>query len=124
MQASPGRSSALQRAGWLLYGEGLVIAALGLAAALSTASGQESFLDAALGLAATALLSALALAVLGRAVLTGRGWARTPALVLQLVALPVGTDQLLNGQWAPGPAVLLLAGATAFHLLAAGRDQT
>ena len=124
MQATPERSSALHRAGWLLYGEGLVIAALGLAAALSTASGQESFLDAALGLAATAALCALTLAALGRAVQRGKGWARTPALVLQLVALPVGSDQLLNGQWATGPLVLLLAGATAFHLLTASRDQS
>lgn len=98
-----------------------MVAVLGLTAALSTVAGQESFRDAALGLAATAALSALALAGLGLAVLHGHGWARTPALVLQLVALPVGTDQLLNRQWVTGPAVLLLAGTTAFHLLAAGR---
>lgn len=72
---------------------------------------------AALGAAAGAALLALLLLTLAAALRGGRRWPRTPALVLQLLALPVGTDQLLGGVVLPGLLVLLLAGATGYHLL-------
>jgi len=50
------------------------------------------------------------LVVLGRSMLRRRGWAFTPALVLQAVALPVGYSLAVQaGQWAYGGPVLLLA---------------
>ncbi len=110
------------RAAALLGLEGAVLLALAVVAGLATAAGQEAFRGAALGLAAVTAGAGLLVLGLGLALLRGAGWPRTPALVIQLVALPVGTDQLLGRQWVAGTVVLLLAGATAWHLLAIQRD--
>ncbi len=114
---------AARRAAALLLLESLALAVLAVVAGLATAAGEEAFRGAALGLAVSTAAAALLVLGLGLAVRRARSWARTPALVVQLVALPVGTDQVLGHQWVTGSALLLIAGATAFHLLAASRDQ-
>ncbi|MEO6206042.1 MAG: hypothetical protein ABIO67_11770 [Mycobacteriales bacterium] len=114
-------ASAVRRAAGLLSVEAVLLGALGLLDAVATVRSDEQIdRTAAIGFAASAVLVALVVMVLSRAVLRGRGWARTPALVLQVLALPVGTDQVLGGVWLTGSAVLLIAGATGYHLLAAG----
>ena len=111
----------VRRAAALLTFEAVVLAGLGLLDAVATVRGDEQVdKAAAFGFAASAVLVAALVMLLSRAVLRGRGWARTPALVVQLLALPVGTDQVLGGVYVTGTLVLLVAGATAYHLLAAG----
>ncbi|GAC1612013.1 MAG: hypothetical protein NVS3B26_30690 [Mycobacteriales bacterium] len=62
----------------------------------------------------------LVLALLARAIRRCHGWARSPAIVLELVALPVGVGLLQGHLWGVGGPVLLVAGATLYHLFAAG----
>lgn len=122
--AAGGPFDALRRAALLLGVEAVALAVLGLRASYQTAVGEEVYRGAALGLAALTLLAGVLVLGLASAVARGRSWARTPALVVQLVALPVGTDQVLSRQLATGPLLLLLAGATAFHLLTAPGSQS
>ncbi len=122
---SIGRGPLVQRAAGLLAVEAVLLAGLGLLDLLALLRSDDSGPNqvdaaAAVAFAGLAVLTALVLALLAVAVHRRRGWARTPALVLQLVALPVGTDQVLSMVWLTGTLVLLLAGATAYHLLAAG----
>jgi len=125
----PGPGRLVQRGAGLLAVEAALLTALGLfnvvAVLRSTpasGSGDQVERGAALGFAAATLLTGLVVALLARAVLRRCGWARTPALVVQLVALPVGADQVLSQVWLTGSLVLLLAGATTYHLLAAAAD--
>lgn len=111
---------AVPRAAALLALEGVALTVLGIIDAIATAVGTPtnralSFLVAAFG-----LLGGLVLVLLGRAVSRRRGWARSPAIVLELLAFPVGVGLLQGGLWAAGIPVLLLAGATLWHLFAAG----
>jgi hypothetical protein len=104
----------------LLAVEGIALVVVGLVFAIATAAGSPtnrglSFTVAGFGIAAGAVL-----VLLGRAIDRLRGWARSPAVVLQLLAFPVGVGLLQGHVWAAGVPVLLLAGATMWHLIASG----
>jgi hypothetical protein len=101
----------------LLAVEGVALATLGAVGALVATSDDRA---GAVGIAAVAVAAGLVLVLLGRAVGRQRAWARTPSVVLQLLALPVGADQARSGVWLAAGPVLLLAGATLYHLFAAG----
>ena len=58
--------------------------------------------------------------LLARATDRRSGWARSPAVVLQLLALPVGIGLLQGGVWAAGVPVLLLAAGTLSQLAMSG----
>ena len=113
------QSQAVRRAASLLVTEGAALALLGVVAA---AVADQDDRAAGLATAAFAVLGGGLLALLARALTRGRGWARTPAIVLQLLAFPVGTDQLRGGAYVAGAVVLLVAGATLFHLVAVRQD--
>ncbi len=69
--------------------------------------------------AAIALGTGAVLALLGRGLLRSRGWAFTPILVLQVLALPVGYSLAVQaGRWLYGGPILLLALAELCALLA------
>ena len=112
------RSAAL-RAGVLLVVEGAVLALVGLLAAVLAEPDDRSTATAT---AAFAVVGGVILALLGKAMLRGAGWARTPSIVLQLLAFPVGTDLARGQVWVAAVPVLLLAGATTYHLVLARRD--
>jgi hypothetical protein len=107
------------RAAALLAVEGVALAVVGVVDGLLADAQDRS---AAVATAVFALLGGLLLVGLGRAVQRRQSWARTPAVVLQLLALPVGTDLLRGKVWAACVPVLLLAGATLFHLAKLERD--
>jgi hypothetical protein len=115
-------TTAARRAGALLVVEGAALTLLGVADAVATVVGSPEDTVASAGVAVFAAAVGVLLLGLGRAVWRRRGWARTPAIVLQLLALPVGTDQVRAGAWPIGGAVLLLAGVTLFHLALARRE--
>ena len=69
------------------------------------------------GVAGFAVAGGVVLLLLARAVDRKQGWARSPAVVLQLLAVPVGIGFLQGGLWAAGVPVLLLAAATLWHLI-------
>lgn len=61
-----------------------------------------------------ALLGAVVLGVLARAVGRGLSWARTPAVVLNVFPLPIALDALQAGAWWVGLSLLLIAGAVLY----------
>jgi len=114
------RLPVVRRAAVLLAVEALALIALGVVDGIATAVGTPEDRGAALGIAAVAVGVGLVVLLLARAIDRLRGWARTPSVVLQLIAFPVGTDLVLGRVWLPGIVVLLLAGATLYHLAVAG----
>ena len=64
--------------------------------------------------AGAAVLAGLVLLLLARSVARRRGWARSPAVVLNLLALPVAVGAFQAGAWWVGVPVLLLAGSVLY----------
>ena len=111
---------ASHRASLLLLVEGAALGVIGVADGIATVVGEPDDRVASLGVAVFAVAGAVLLLALGRAVGRRRGWARSPAVVLQLLAFPVATGLLQGGVWAAAVPVFLLAGATLYHLIVAG----
>jgi len=111
---------AVRRAAVLLAVEGVALAVLGIGFAVATAVGSPTNRGLSFGVAGFAVATGGVLAGLARAVERRRGWARSPAVVLQLLAFPVGVGLLQGQVWLAGVPVLLLAGATLWHLVSAG----
>lgn len=63
----------------------------------------------ALVAALLALVTAVGLAFVARALVRGRRWARAPALVVNLLVLPVTVDLVRGGRWYIGGPLALFA---------------
>lgn len=92
----------------------VLVEALGLLAAavfyvVEVLVADEDDLTRALVSAGLALLAAVGLGLVGRALLGGRRWARSPALVTNLLVVPVAVGLLQGGRWYVGLPLLLLA---------------
>jgi len=111
---------AVRRAAVFLGVEGVALLIVGIVDAVATAVGSPTDRALSFTVAGFGIGTGLVLGLLGRAVDRRQGWARTPAIVLQLLAFPVGVGLLQGRVWAAGVPVLLLAGATMWHLVAAG----
>lgn len=111
---------AVRRAAALLVVEGVALAVLGVVFAVATAVGTPTNRGLSFGVAGFAVATGAVLVLLARAVDGRRSWARSPAVVLQLLAFPVGVGLLQGRVWVAGLPVLLLAGATLWHLVTAG----
>jgi hypothetical protein len=114
--------SALRRGAVLLAVEGVALLLVGLVDAVATAIGSPNDRALSFVVAGFAAGTGALLLLLARSIDRRRGWARSPAVVLQLLALPVGVGLLQGRVWAAGVPVLLLAGATLWHLFASGRE--
>jgi hypothetical protein len=92
--------------------EGVALAGLGLLYVVKTAvDGPDSYGRAVLG-ALLALAGGATLLLLARALHRVRGWARSPVVVLQILALPVGYSLAFQaGLPGYGAPILALAGA-------------
>lgn len=101
---STGRTAAV-----LMAAQGLVLVGLGVVLGLDLARGDVG--DATQAWTEIALLVVFAAGAfaLAAGLLSGRGWARTPSLVWNLMLLPVAFSMLGAGQIPLGSAVLLLA---------------
>ncbi|EST38638.1 hypothetical protein N566_06305 [Streptomycetaceae bacterium MP113-05] len=104
------RPARLTAAAALTALEGAVVACLGLVSLVLLFAGDPDGFVQALTMA----LTVLALAVLPLAAARGlwllRRWSRGPALITQLLALPVGWQMAQNGGvWAVGGAMIALA---------------
>jgi hypothetical protein len=111
---------ASHRASLLLLVEGAALTVIGLVDGVATVVGEPDDRAASLGVALFAVAGGLLLLGLGRAVGRRRGWARSPGIVLQLLAFPVATGLVQGRVWAAAIPVFLLAGATLYHLVVAG----
>ena len=99
--------------------EGCALVLLGMLLAVLTAvHSPDSYARAALS-ALFAIAGGALLLVLGRALAQARAWARSPVMVLQILALPVGyTLAFPSGQPQYGVPVLVLAAAELYLLFA------
>ena len=101
-----------RRGAVLLAVEAVALLVVGAALAVATAAGSPDNRGLSYAVAGFAVGGGVVLLLLARAVDRGRGWARSPAVVLQLLALPVGVGFLQGGHWAAGVPTLLVAVAT------------
>lgn len=114
-EAPPPREPLLRRLAAVLLLEGVALAAIGLAYGVVSWDGDD-WRPAALA-AATAVLAGVLLVGLAKATDRGRGWSRSPAVTINLFALPIGLEVIDGGQPVAGAIVLGLA-ATVLYLYA------
>lgn len=113
----------------LLAGAALVgLEALGLLAAavffvveLAVAEADDRVRAATAAL--LALLAAVGLGLVARGLARRRRWARAPALVANLLVLPVSFDLVRGGRWYVGGPLLLLAAAVLALLFVRPTDE-
>jgi hypothetical protein len=112
-------TSAVTRAALLVAIEGAALSALGLAYGAAGLLGEPFDRTATLLEAALAVLVGGLLLLVARGLAQVRGWARSPAVVVQLLALPVGAGLVQGRVWTAAAAVLGLAGAVLYLLATA-----
>jgi hypothetical protein len=103
----------VRRLSLLLLLEGAALSALGLGYGGYALSRSGDHLPAELA-GVAALVAGVVLLVVGRAVGQGRGWARSPAVTLNIFPLPVAFQALAAGAWWVGVPLLLLAGSVLY----------
>jgi hypothetical protein len=108
-----------RRAALLLAVEGVSLVVVGVVLTIATANGSPHNRGLSYGVAGFAVGGGAVLLLFARAVQRQQGWARSPAVVLQLLAVPVGIGFLQGGLWAAGVPVLVLAAATLWHVVRA-----
>ena len=107
----------VRRIAQLLGVEGVALIVLGGVYAVVSATGRpENRLGAELAAAFLVVLGAVVV-LLARAIAAGRNWPRTPAVVVNVIALPVGLG-LLQGHLYVAGIVLLLPAVTLLWLTA------
>jgi hypothetical protein len=103
----------LRRLTLLLALEGLLLVLLGLGYGGASLTDESDRAAAELA-AAGAVLAGVVLLLLARAVDRRRAWARSPAVVLNVLPLPIALGVLQAGVWWVGVPMLLLAGAVLY----------
>jgi hypothetical protein len=97
--------------------EGVALFALGVAYVVKTAVQRPDSYGRALFGAALALLGGVLLALLARGLDHLAGWARTPVILLQLIALPVGYSLGIQAGLIAYGGPILVAAAAVLYLL-------
>jgi hypothetical protein len=113
---------AVRRCAALLLVEGVALLVVGVVDGVATAVGSPTDRGLSYTVASFALAGGGVLLLLARAIDRRKGWARSPAVVLQLLALPVGVGLAQGGVWLAAVPVLLLAATTLWQLFAAGAE--
>jgi len=111
----PVQPTALQVVAGLVAAEGLLLVGICAFYLVELAVATATDVARALVSGGLALLAALGLLQVGRGLFRARRWARSPALVTNLILLPVSVGLLQGGRWYVG--VPLLAGAAAVVVL-------
>lgn len=110
-------TSPVTRAALVVAVEGVVLVLLGLGYGAAGVLGDPFDRTATLLEAAFAVLVGVLLLLVARGLSRVAGWARSPAVVVQLLALPVGYGLVQGEVWWAAVPLLLLAG-TVLYLLA------
>lgn len=105
----------------IVAGEGLVIVGLGLLLVWSAIAGDAESATDALSMGIIGTVTGAGLVVCGIGLWTRHRWARAPAIVWQLLMLPIGLYQL-GELWYVGVPVILLA-LTTIGLLGTARTS-
>jgi hypothetical protein len=114
--------TAVRRGALLIAVEGVALLVVGIVFTVATATGSPDNRGLSFGVAGFALAGGIALLLLARAIDRRQGWARSPVVVLQLLAVPVGIGFLQGGHWGIGVPILLLAVAALWHVVRASGD--
>ena len=109
-------ASPVTRAALLVAGEAGALTLLGVAYAVAGVVGEPFDRTATLLEAGFAVVVGLLLLAVARGLHQVRGWSRSPAVVLQLLALPVGVGLVQGQVWVAAVPVLLLAGSVLYQL--------
>ena len=109
-------ASAVTRAALLVGAEGAALVVLGTGYAVAGVVGDPFDRTATLLEGGFAALAGVLLLVVARGLLGVRGWARSPAVVLQLLALPVGLGLVQGGVLVAAVPVLGLAVGVLYQL--------
>jgi peptidoglycan/LPS O-acetylase OafA/YrhL len=106
------------RAATALVGcQGLVLLAAAGVLVVETLTGRSTDATGARLTAVLALFGGVGLILVARALARRRRWARAPALVTQLLLLPIGVSVVQAGQAPIGVPLLLMAGGLVLLLL-------
>jgi hypothetical protein len=89
--------------------QGLGVVGLAVFLVVESLTATTSDLGRAVGAALIALLAGAGLLLVGRGLLRRARWARSPALVVDLIAVPVSIGLLQGGRWYVGAPLLLWA---------------
>ncbi len=108
--------SAARRAALLVAVEGAALTVLGAAYAVAALVGEPFDRAATLLEAGYAVVAGVLVLLVARGLWRTAGWSRAPAVVMQLLALPVGVGLLQGRVWYAAVPVLLLAGAVLYQL--------
>lgn len=109
--------SSVTRAALVVGVEGAALLVLGAGYTLAGAVGRPYDRTATVLQGVLAALAGALVLLVARALLRRAGWSRSPAVVLQLLALPVGYGLAQGGVWFAAVPVLVLA-AVVLYLLA------
>ena len=99
--------------------EGLALVVLGVVYGAAGVVGSPFDRTATLLEAGLAVLAGGLVLLVARGLGEVRGWARSPAVVVQLLALPVGYGLVQGRVWVAAVPVLLLAGGVLYCLMTA-----
>lgn len=102
----------------LILAQAVVLAAVTAFLAYASVRSQASTVRVELSVTGYALLITALLALVGIALLRRRRWARGPAIVLELLQVPIALGMLTGGMPAIGVPVLLVSATAAGLLLA------
>ena len=110
-------ASPVTRAALLVGVQGAALTVLGLGYGVAGVLGEPFDRLATLLEAGFAVLIGVLVLLVARGLFHVRGWSRSPAVVLQLLSLPVGTGLAQGGVWYAAVPVLGLAGTVLYQLL-------
>ena len=106
----------VRRAAALVALEGVALVLLGLGYGTAGVVGQPFDRTATLLEAAFTVVAGVLVLLVARGLWRTAGWSRSPAVVLQLLALPVGVGLVQGQVWYAAVPVLLLAGSVLYQL--------
>ena len=106
----------MSRAAALVGLEGVALVVLGVAYGIAGALGDPFDRTATLLEAGFAVVGGALVVLVARGLARVQGWSRSPAVVLQLLALPVGVGLVQGAVWAAAVPVLGLAAAVLYQL--------
>ena len=106
----------MRRAAALVAVEGAALVLLGVGYGIAGVVGEPFDRAATLLEAAFTVLAGVLVLLVARGLWRTAGWSRSPAVVLQLLALPVGVGLVQGQVWYAAVPVLLLAGSVLYQL--------
>lgn len=89
--------------------EGLSVLAAGVFVAIGTVAGHPSSRNASIAIALLALLGGAGMVIVAWGIGCARRWGRAPAVITQILAIPVSIGMIQSGVYAAGVPLLVLA---------------